>query len=733
MVLDLLHKGIKRVIEDKNWKGLSDIQMKAIPVILAGDDCVIEAPTAGGKTEAFFFPTISRAANNKKNGVQVLYIAPLKALLNNVELRALEYAKACGIHAFKWHGDVSQIKKIEETKDPSQLLLTTPESLEAILLRKSNWSEMFRYLESVIIDEAHNFAQGDRGGHLISVLERLEYPLEKKPQRIAATATIGNPSMMLKWLAGTTRKPGKRIHVVSNKKQEKDFSLSFFNPNNDIEDDPQTCASYRSFVSLYEMLPLSRSIIFAPSRSRTESLASAITEINKTVPEVQRVKVRTHHSNVSKFFREEAEGLIKIKSEEGLNAIISTSTLELGIDIGELDKVIQIDSLSSPSSFLQRVGRTGRRPGKPQFFSGVCCNEEVLPILTAVINLGLRSVSEDIAFPSKAYHLMAHQLLCLSLQNFGIDQNKAWNILSRPHCFSEISKESFLQLVEHMISKDFLRVVEGQLVSGDEAEKYFLRGNWRNLFAVFESGPLYDVFEGKKHIGSLDSSFAGGLEIPFFFVLGGVKWMATKVNHEQQKIAVKKAMEGNAPKWMSFGGPVIPYVTAKEVGKILCGTAELSFLNEEGNYAINFLRAQHADLKWEENKWILQKLSQNKAILYNFCGEKINRALSCLMEHGRDKEIVTSIDYSSVEITFSKEFKLEKYFKELNTLMSAIGSRDIGIEKILIDSIRSLRFSKFCKMLPDNLAKLAQVEQSFDIEKLILECNKVKLTLLNNE
>ena len=228
-IVNLIHPGLQKLIQAKDWKtGLTDIQLEAIPVILSGEDCIIEAPTAGGKTEAVLFPTLTIAAQKKANSVQILYLAPLRALLNDIQNRVKEYSEACGLHSFKWHGDVSQKEKINAFQNPAQVLLTTPESLEAILLRKAGWQLFFSDLQTIIIDEAHNFAGVDRGSHLVSLLERLESKLDHQPQRIAVTATIGNPQEMLQWLAGTRRKIGKRIFVDSSTREENDFKIKFF-------------------------------------------------------------------------------------------------------------------------------------------------------------------------------------------------------------------------------------------------------------------------------------------------------------------------------------------------------------------------------------------------------------------------------------------------------------------------------------------------------------------------
>ncbi|MCP4156623.1 MAG: hypothetical protein GY757_53415, partial [bacterium] len=180
-------------------------------------------------------------------------------------------------------------------------------------------------------------------------------------------------------------------------------------------------------------------------------LAAAIKKTNQLKKAKNPVKVRTHHTPVSKYFREEAETLIKVASETGQQAIISTSTLELGTDIGELDLVIQAGSLLSPGTFLQRVGRTGRSETKKQFFRGLCHDREDLVLLTAVINLGLRGESESIRLSRKSYHLLAHQLICLCLQHYGIRTVDAWEILSGAYCYSDITFDKFQVLVQSMI------------------------------------------------------------------------------------------------------------------------------------------------------------------------------------------------------------------------------------------------------------------------------------------
>jgi ATP-dependent helicase Lhr and Lhr-like helicase len=727
-ILNIIHPGLKKLIYEKGWKtGLTEIQKTAIPILLNGENCIIEAPTAGGKTEAVFFPCLTKASENKCDSVQILYLAPLRALLNDIEERANKYSEVCGLHCFKWHGDVSQNDKIEAFKNPPNVLLTTPESLEAILLRKSNWQDFFKNLQTIIIDEAHNFAPVDRGSHLITLIERLCYKIDKPVQRIAITATVGNPHDMLKWLAGSNQNIGKRIFIENTQKKEKDFQIHFFYDIK-IEDDSELPASYRRLVSLNEYLPNKKSIVFGGSRTNCESLASAISKLNSLKRRAIPVKVRTHHSSVSKYYREEAEKRIKIKSdlESGIDSIISTSTLELGIDIGHLDYVIQLDSISSSSSFLQRVGRTGRRTDKPQFFRGLLLDEDELLLLTGVVSLGLKGISESLHFPKQSYHILAHQLICLSLQNNGIKSKNAWNILSRAYCFSRIKETQFYELVTFMIAKRFLRDVDGELLIGELTENLFLGANWQKLFAVFSTGPLYEVFNQKNQVGNLDCNFVESMEVPFFFILGGLEWEAYEVKLESRQVFARKTKAGNAPKWKTFSGFDVPLETAKEVGRMLYSDEMPPFLNSEASTCFLSAQAKYNNLNWKYGYWILLS-GTNELELISFAGDKINRTLSKLININKVGQ--ASSNYKSIII---KAAHTEKNVNCNNILLLINELKNHTISKSLdnIDKIESATkavfFSKFVRCLPDNLISASIAEKSYDYEGLLKE-------LSNNE
>ena len=701
MSLSKLHPRLQDFVKDKKWGDLTPIQKKAFDPIYEGKSCILEAPTSGGKTEAVLFPLLTRIHANKSSGFKVLYIAPLKALLNDLALRVIPYAKMCYLQAFKWHGDVSQVEKVEQMIFPSDILLTTPESLEAILLRKPDWRDAFKNLETIIIDEAHYFALTERGSHLVSILERLEVEIKKQPQRIAITATIGNPDELLNWLMGN-REGGECIRVESTTRKERDFKIQYF-----IDE------GFELQNSLYNMLVQKKSIVFERSRSGTEETAARINERNLKSQTRLPVKVKTHHSSISKRWREEAEESIKKATETSINAIISTSTLELGIDIGELDQVIQIEGLNSSSSFLQRVGRTGRRPGRPQFFRGLCADPEELILLTGCVSLGLKRTSENILFPKKAFHILAHQIICLCLQQSGVTNEYVWKTLSNASCFSSINRVEFDLLVLYMLEKGFLREIgSNSIVTGDITENEFLRANWKRLFAIFDTGPMYNVVDGKKIIGTLDSGFARAQKLPFVFVLGGQEWNTLKIDHEVQQVSVEKNETGIAPKWKAIGAYDVPFELAQEIGYLLTNDVTPDFLDAQAKNILQSQRNAHYEIGWTPDKWVIESSSEDtKIYLWTFAGDKINRTISTLLSTMFEEE--STHGYMNVVIETGKENISMEKLKQVLLSFKSQTTNDLEVK--IVDKIDVKWFSKFSGCLPDAIAKKTIMEKGMDV------------------
>jgi ATP-dependent helicase Lhr and Lhr-like helicase len=703
-----LHPGLQRLVRDQHWSGLRPIQLAALEPLLDRQHCVIEAPTAGGKTEAVLFPALTRAARAPRDSVQVLYLAPLRALLNNLEGRGETYASACGLEAFKWHGDVSQSSKVAKLQAPPQLLLTTPESVEAILLRKAAWPQFFAELDTVIVDEAHNFAAGDRGGHLLALLERLEAGTGKAFQRIALSATIGNPEEMCQWLMGS-RPPARRIAVPADTEPPTEFWIQHFAPDSGGETDEQR--AIRLVTQVCAEVQGRRTITFVPSRRQAEELAKAIHLVGK-----DGIRVQTHHSAVSKYFREEAERLIQVAGEQGIESIISTSTLELGIDIGELDCVLQFGALASPSAFLQRVGRTGRRAGRARSFRGLTQRDDDLLLLLATVSLGLERQSEALRLRRRAFHLLAHQLLCLALQQHGVAPAHAWGVLSKAHVFSGIERHEFDALVRHMVCEDYLVDADGVLVPGEAAERRYLVAGWRKLFAVFNTAPLYDVFEGRTHVGTLDSSFVEPLEVPFFFTLAGRLWKGHQINFDGHTVKASRAREGVAPRWGSFGGPEVSFETAQRFGELVHGHREPPPILDESAAAVFSARRASA-VEWQPGSITCILGGGGAATILTYGGDTLNRTLAYILQ---GKGLETKFSFIAVEVKGcpADPDKCGARLRRELAALSGLGSSTDALEAVLLERQPAWPFSPFAAMLPERLVKASLLEATTDVRRL---------------
>ena len=347
--LDDLHPVLMHhIVNTLGWRSLRPLQSEAIAPLVAGRDAVLLAPTAGGKTEAACFPLLSAMERHRWSGLSVIYVCPLKALLNNLLPRLENYASWLGRTVALWHGDTTQSVRQRILRDPPDILLTTPESLEAMLVSvKVEHRHLYAGLRAVVVDEVHAFAGDDRGWHLLAVLERLSNVAGRQIQRVGLSATVGNPTELLTWIQGSGAgiRPGTVVAPG--------ISAAPVNPNSvgEIELDYVGSVSNAALV-ISTLHRGEKRLVFCDSRQLVEELGEALRG--------RGVTTFLSHASLSLDERRRAE----IAFAEARDCVIvSTSTLELGIDVGDLDRVIQINAPSSVASFLQRLGRTGRRAG----------------------------------------------------------------------------------------------------------------------------------------------------------------------------------------------------------------------------------------------------------------------------------------------------------------------------------------------------------------------------------
>ena len=343
--IDRLHPGlVYHIVNTLGWSDLRPLQQAAIGPLLDGSDALLLAPTAGGKTEAAVFPVLTTMIEHGWRGLSVLYVCPLRALLNNLHPRVDGYARWIGRSAELWHGDTTQTLRRRMRVERPDILLTTPESLESLLVsRLTNPHEFFADLRTVIVDEVHAFAGDDRGWHLLAVLERLTRLAGRPLQRIGLSATVGNPAELLTWLQGTGAgdRPGTVLAPPAG------------TPAPAAQVGLDYVGSIPNAATVIGALHRGeKRLVFCETRSQVERLAQEL--------RARDVTTFVSHSSLSMDERHQAE---RAFGEARDCVIVSTSTLELGIDVGDLDRVIQLDTARSVASFLQRLGRTGRRPG----------------------------------------------------------------------------------------------------------------------------------------------------------------------------------------------------------------------------------------------------------------------------------------------------------------------------------------------------------------------------------
>lgn len=517
-----------QIVNELGFSGLRPVQEVAANTILDGENCVVLAPTAGGKTEAAFFPLLSRMDREDWLPISVVYVAPIRALLNNLEARIQRYAQMIGRRAFKWHGDVSASEKKGFVNDPGDILLTTPESLEVMLMsRKVPTARVFAGLQAVVIDEIHAFVGDDRGGHLAAVLERLSRFCGRDVQRIGLSATVGNPEDILRWVTGSSKRPGRVVDPGGNRR-EPELAIDWV----------ATLPNAAKVIAALH--PGKKRLVFVDSRRKVEALGQALRE--------QGVDTYVTHSSLSVDERKAAEQAF----EEGRDCvIIATSALELGIDIGDLDHVLQIDAPSTVAAFLQRMGRTGRRSGTVPNCTFLATDDLGLLRAAAIVRLFRKGFVESVRVPTKAAHLLAHQLMALTIQEEGgVPIADWWSWVSAATPFSGLTDADRAELVAHMLAEDILFESAGRYSLGARGEKLYGWRNFSELYAVFSTPQTLKVIFGAQEIGNIDALFAQGEPLDTFsFILGAKAWRAVEIDWKQSMVRVEPIADADLARW----------------------------------------------------------------------------------------------------------------------------------------------------------------------------------------
>ncbi len=530
---DRLHPAIQHhIVNSLGWRSLRPLQEQAIEPLLAREHALLLAPTAGGKTEAAFFPLLSRMMSEDWRGLSLLYVCPIKALLNNLERRLAEYAGYGGRRVACWHGDVPESARRRIRAEPPDVLLTTPESIEVLLVsRRSDPGAFFAGVQAVVVDELHAFAGDDRGWHLLSVLERVARVAGREIQRVGLSATIGNAEELLEWLAASSERPRRVIRPPETPGPVPDVGLDYVG----------TLENAALVVS--QLHRGEKRLVFADSRASVEQIAAEL--------RARGVDTFVSHSSLSVDERRRAEQAFA----EGRDCVIvATSTLELGIDVGDLDRVIQIDAPAMVSSFLQRLGRTGRRPGASRNCLFLTTSPETLLQTAGLLTLWADGFVEPVTPPPEPLHVFAQQLMALALQTGGLERGNWRQWIGRVPAFAAMGEAVPDEIIEHMLATGIFFEDGGLLWFGEQGERAFGRKNFLEVLSVITSDPLFTVLHGRTQLGMVHpSSFATQQNRLPILLLGGRSWLVTHVEWRDRLAYVESTTDAGRSRWIGEG------------------------------------------------------------------------------------------------------------------------------------------------------------------------------------
>lgn len=679
------------IVQRLGWSSLREVQEQAGAAILDGHNAVVLAPTAGGKTEASLFPLLSELLTEPEPGLGVLYLAPIKALLNNQAKRLATYTHMVGLDRMVWHGDITAGPRRKFLNEPVELLMTTPESLEVMLISpRVDAAKLFRSVRAVVIDEVHALAGSDRGAHLMSVLERINSLAKRDIQRIGLSATVGNPDAILAWLRGSSQRPGSVINPPAPKAR-RELLITWREDQQAIARDAAVLAKGK------------KSLFFCQSRSTTETVAQTMRRAG--------TEVFVHHSSVSKEERMEAEE----RFHEGSNAcIVCTSTLELGIDVGDLDSVLQNEAPSTVGSFLQRMGRTGRRAGSVANTTFLCESEAAVLQAVALIELARKGWVEDVPVQDRCWPVLVHQLLAMALADAGVEQDAAWQQLSRVPDFAGVTRAEFDRLIRWMLRDQSLVKVSGRLALGPKAERKFGRRNFMEIYAVFESPQTYSVVlqASKRPIGSLAQDFVDRLvEGASSFVLGGRGWQCVSIDHKGREIQVLPAPRGRQPSWGGFVPLFLGYHLCRAIRDVLIGTERSPFLHPSAAEIVDQSR-ESFDGVLGLGRFDLEE-SEGEHRWWTFAGGRINNTLRAALASRR-------ADWKVLADNFSVKVRGASSLEEVSATISELQDPELWEDEALWQGIAkelpSYRLSKFQSLLPPWAERELLADYLLDLE-----------------
>lgn len=560
---------IQEYMYRKQWSELREAQVEACRVLLdTPHHLLIASGTASGKTEAAFFPALTELFERPSSSVGILYIGPLKALINDQFERIKELLREGEVPVWHWHGDVAQAEKTKLMQRPCGVLQITPESLEGLLMNRPNAiPALFHDLRYIMIDEVHAFMGADRGIQVQSQLSRLERMASCTPRRIGLSATLSDYDTAAHWLSGGSRQAVEVVSPQGGRKLKLSVEhFSFPDPRDEREAEHLELAKQNYYNFIYDHTNTKKALVFTNSRSDAELTTLELRRI--AAKRQERDVFHVHHGSISAMLREETEAALR--TGPGPAVAAATVTLELGIDLGELERVVQLGAPYSCSSFVQRLGRSGRRGDAASEMMFLCAEDEdetaqlparmpwMLLRAIAVIELYIRERwVEPPSLRKKPVGVLYHQTMS-TLKSIGEAEpaELARAVLTLP-AFRGVEPEEYRKLLQYLLATDHIQQTEeGTLIIGLGGEK--IVNNFR-FYAVFKDDEEHVVYDGSEEIGSITTVPPPG----YCFTLAGKLWKVEEVDNKHKAVYVKSSRGKVDTLWVGGGGDIHTRVLQK--------------------------------------------------------------------------------------------------------------------------------------------------------------------------
>ena len=710
---DLLAEPIRRWIWLKGWTALRDIQERAIPHLINGDDdLIIAAATAGGKTEAAFLPLISRAHTAAEGeGFDLVYVGPLRALINDQFRRLEDLCETLEMPVHPWHGDIAQGVKASARKNPRGILLITPESLEAMfVLRGAEIPRLFAGTQAIVIDELHALLDSERGVHLRSLLTRLELAVGRRVRRVGLSATLGDMALANAYLRPespdkvvqlVSRSDGQELRVqlrayVARRSDEQPASENVQEDRSDVSD---VAATRAVGEHLFDKLRGTNNLVFAGSRQSVEVFSDLLRRMceERKLPN----EFFPHHASLSREHRDFVEK--RLKGGNLPVTAICTSTLELGIDIGDVACVGQIGAPWSVAALRQRLGRSGRRDGQPAVLRMYAIEPETDGDSHLVDRLHLRLIRsvamiellvEGWCEPprTEALHLstLTHQILSIIAERGGASARRLYATLCDRGPFRSVDPSLFARLLRQLGDPETALIeqtADGTLLPGREGERLV---EHYSFFAVFHTPQEFRVVHDVKTLGTIPVSVPLVPDLTIIFV--GRRWRVVEVHDRERVIVVVPDRTGKPP---VFGGDAgdIHQTVIERMRDVLRADILPSYLNKTAVEVLSSARAAYRRSGLDERP--IHSLGEGRYLLAPWTGTVGTASLAV---------VLASLDYRVGTFDGILEvFSTGSNSKSLIPELENIAAGKLNLPDLVRNRASALVHEKFHHYLGDDL------------------------------